>query len=76
MPRPSARLRDVGRLAQFLVRVEARRIHPNCPRYIHKYDMVEHSPFVPRTGVPTPVPAWKRADWASDVLPENDPARD
>jgi predicted pyridoxine 5'-phosphate oxidase superfamily flavin-nucleotide-binding protein len=24
----------------------------------------------------TPVPAWKRTDWAQDVLPEHDPARD
>jgi len=22
-----------------------------------------------------PVPDWKRSDWACDVLPENDPAR-
>ena len=25
---------------------------------------------------PTPVPAWKRYEWAKDVLPENDPAKD
>ena len=56
--------------AQFLVRVEAKRIYPNCPRYIHKYELVERSAFVPQRGVLTPVPGWKRAPWAVDVLPE------
>ena len=61
--------------AQFVVRVRAERIFPNCPRYIHKYALVERSAFVPRPAVPTPVPDWKRADWACDVLPADDPAR-
>jgi uncharacterized protein len=55
--------------AQFIVRVEARRIYPNCPRYIHKYQLVQRSEFVPRQGAETPVPEWKRAPWAADVLP-------
>jgi hypothetical protein len=61
--------------AQFVVRVRAERIYPNCPRYIHKYQLVERSAFVPRTGVSTPVPGWKQSDWARDVLPAGDPAR-
>ncbi len=61
--------------AQFVVRVEARRIYPNCPRYIHRYQLVERSSFVPHRAAPTPIPEWKRADWASDVLPAGDPAR-
>jgi uncharacterized protein len=61
--------------AQFLVRVLADRIYPNCPRYIHKYQLVERSAFVPRTGTPTPIPGWKSSDWARDVLPAGDPAR-
>jgi hypothetical protein len=56
--------------AQFVVRVHADRIFPNCPRYIHKYQLVEHSVFVPRVGVSTPVPGWKQTEWARDVLPE------
>jgi hypothetical protein len=48
---------------------------PNCPRYIHKYRLVERSRFVPRVGCPTPVPDWKRSGWARDVLPADDPAR-
>ena len=55
--------------AEFIVRVEVRRIYPNCPRYIHKLQLVERSPFVPQRDAPTPVPSWKQADWARDVLP-------
>lgn len=61
--------------AQFVVRVHAERIYPNCPRYIHKYHLVERSAFVPRVGISTPVPGWKRSEWARDVLPADDPAR-
>ena len=61
--------------AQFVVRVKTRRVYPNCPRYIHKYSLVERSRFVPRAQASTPVPDWKRMDWACDVLPADDPAR-
>jgi uncharacterized protein len=62
--------------AQFVVRVGARAVYPNCPRYIHRYELVRRSRFVPRTDCLTPVPEWKRSDWAADALPERDPARD
>jgi predicted pyridoxine 5'-phosphate oxidase superfamily flavin-nucleotide-binding protein len=61
--------------AQFIVRVAVSRVFPNCPRYVHKYQRVERSTFVPKAGCETPVPNWKRNDWATDVLPEKDPAR-
>lgn len=61
--------------AQFVVRVAARHIYPNCPRYIHHYQLVERSVFVPRARQATPIPGWKQAAWATDVLPANDPAR-
>ncbi len=60
--------------AQFLWRVRAREVFPNCPRYIHRYELVERSRFVPKTGCATPVPDWKRRDWARDVLAADDPA--
>ena len=56
--------------AQFVVKVEVRQVFPNCPRYIHKMQLVERSSFVPHAAVATPVPGWKRSDWACDVLPE------
>ena len=62
--------------AQFVVRVRARAVYPNCPRYIHRYKLVRRSSFVPRSECLTPVPEWKRSDWAVDALPEQDPARD
>ena len=61
--------------AQFVVRVTALHIYPNCPRYIHHYQLVERSAFVPRAQQATPIPAWKQTDWASDVLAAGDPAR-
>ncbi len=55
--------------AQFVVKVSVRQVFPNCPRYIHKMQLVERSQFVPRAAVTTPVPGWKNAEWAADVLP-------
>jgi predicted pyridoxine 5'-phosphate oxidase superfamily flavin-nucleotide-binding protein len=62
--------------AQFIVRVRAREVFPNCPRYIHKMKLVERSRFVPKAACDTPVPSWKKGDWVADVLPEGDRARD
>ena len=60
--------------AQAVVRVEAVRVYPNCPRYIHKLQLVERSRFVPREACEPPVPEWKRREWARDVLSARDPA--
>ena len=62
--------------AQLVVRVRATEVFPNCPRYIHEYRLVERSRFVPRGDCRTPVPAWKRSEWAHDALPGDDPAND
>jgi hypothetical protein len=34
------------------------------------------SRFVPKAECEPPVPDWKRRDWARDVFPAGDPARD
>jgi uncharacterized protein len=60
--------------AQFVWRVRATQVFPNCPRYIHEYRLVQRSRFVPRAECRTPVPAWKTREWSRDVLPANDPA--
>jgi len=62
--------------AQFVVVVTAKRVYPNCPRYIHRYELSSRSEYVPRPSGPPPVPAWKRSEWAADVLPAGDPARE
>ncbi|BAV33595.1 pyridoxamine 5'-phosphate oxidase [Sulfuricaulis limicola] len=62
--------------AQFIVRVRAREVFANCPRYIHKMKLVQRSRFVPQQDCPTPVPGWKKGEWVADALPADDPAHD
>lgn len=61
--------------AQAIVRVRVRQIFPNCPRYIHKFQLIERSRFVPRAGSDTPVPDWKKRPEYAEVLAARDPAR-
>jgi predicted pyridoxine 5'-phosphate oxidase superfamily flavin-nucleotide-binding protein len=58
--------------AVFVIRVRAERIFPNCPRYIHKMQLVEESVYAPRAGYTPPVPAWKTFDVFKDALPPRD----
>ena len=58
--------------AVFLVRIEAERIFPNCPRYIHQMQFVKESEHTPRAGYQPPVPAWKTFDAFRDALPARD----
>jgi len=58
--------------AVFIVRVTATKIFPNCPRYIHKMQLVEHSVYAPRSDYTPPVPAWKTFDSFRDALPARD----
>jgi uncharacterized protein len=62
-------LKDAYPEAQAIVRVRARHIFPNCPRYIHRMEMVEASPYVPTPGCATPVPGWKKNAAFKDYLP-------
>jgi hypothetical protein len=61
--------------AQMIVRVRAEQIFPNCPRYIHRMQIVEMSPYAPSEGKEPPIPAWKTFPQFKEVLPKNDPAR-
>jgi predicted pyridoxine 5'-phosphate oxidase superfamily flavin-nucleotide-binding protein len=58
--------------AVFIVRLRVERIFPNCPRYIHKMQLVEDSVYAPRPGYTPPVPAWKTFDVFKDALPPRD----
>jgi uncharacterized protein len=62
--------------AVFIVRVVATLIFPNCPRYIHKMHLVEHSAYAPRPHYTPPVPAWKTFDTFRDYLPVRDRSDD
>lgn len=55
--------------AQAVVRVEVDRIFPNCPRYIHRMELVELSDHAPRQDHVPPVPDWKKMEVFRDHLP-------
>jgi predicted pyridoxine 5'-phosphate oxidase superfamily flavin-nucleotide-binding protein len=55
--------------AQAVVRVTVQRIFPNCPRYIHRMDLREHSVYAPAPGHVPPQPDWKRSPEFRDALP-------
>jgi uncharacterized protein len=59
--------------AQMIVRVTARAIFPNCPRYIPKLALVEPSAYVPQPGCDPVEPAWKGFDAFRDVVPPRQP---
>ena len=60
--------------AQLIVRIRPEAIFPNCPRYIHKMQMIEQSVYAPCEGHTPPVPAWKQMPIFNEVLPPGDPA--
>jgi len=56
--------------AQLIVRVKAKAIFPNCPRYIPKLQLAEPSRYVPQPGREPVEPAWKGfADFKDYVHP-------
>jgi predicted pyridoxine 5'-phosphate oxidase superfamily flavin-nucleotide-binding protein len=55
--------------AQMIVRVAARAIFPNCPRYIPDLATGEPARHAPRPGVETPEAEWKSFEAFADVVP-------
>lgn len=62
--------------ALLVVRVRGEAVFANCRRYVHHYELVERSQFVPTDTHEPPVPDWKREPWFDGALPEHDPAHD
>lgn len=62
--------------AQFVMRVRAHEVFANCRRYVHRYQLVQRSPFVPAGPEEPPVPDWKLDEWFEGTLPKGDPALD
>jgi hypothetical protein len=60
--------------AQLIVRVTARAIFPNCPRYIPTMQLIEPSVYAPRAGCEVPEPAWKTFDDFKDCVHPRQPA--
>jgi predicted pyridoxine 5'-phosphate oxidase superfamily flavin-nucleotide-binding protein len=58
--------------AELVVRVAVSDIWMNCPRYVHRYEKVETSRYVPREEAETPLCEWKRIEGLEDVLRPNE----
>lgn len=61
--------------ADMLVRVHLSEMWQNCPRYIHRYQKLETSRYVPQAECETPLAGWKQTDIVQDVLPPADAER-
>jgi len=59
--------------AQLIVRVQAKAIFPNCPRYIPDMQMTGPSIYTPRPGCETPEPGWKTFDSFKDAVHPRQP---
>ena len=66
---------DLYKEADLIVRVKVSEIFVNCPRYVHKYQKVDPSKYVPRTECVTPLAGWKHIDMIQEVLPSRDQGR-
>jgi uncharacterized protein len=58
--------------ADVIVRVAVSEIFVNCSRYVHKYQRVAASRYVPRQGCEAPFAEWKRIDVVQEALPPRD----
>lgn len=72
--------RDAALLSRFceadlVVQVAVTEVFPNCPRYVHRYQKVGASRYVPRTTGETPIAGWKNVDLVQDALPARDVAK-
>jgi predicted pyridoxine 5'-phosphate oxidase superfamily flavin-nucleotide-binding protein len=54
--------------AELVVRVKLTELWMNCPRYIHRFQRVKSSRYVPQPEAETPLCEWKRIDGIQDVL--------
>lgn len=61
--------------AKMMVRLAAREIFPNCPRYIPDLGSGTPSAYTPERDRPLAKPDWKGRDYIRDILPERDPHR-
>jgi uncharacterized protein len=59
--------------AQLIVRMNARAIFPNCPRYIPAMTLTEPSIYAPRPGCEPVEPAWKGFDAFKDYVHPRQP---
>lgn len=58
--------------ADLVVRVHVEELFINCPRYVHRYDKVKPSHYVPRADCNAPFAVWKRIDAIQPALATRD----
>ena len=58
--------------ADMVVRMELTEVFVNCPRYIHQYQRLKASKYVPQQDQEAPLPPWKRIEGLQDALREQD----
>lgn len=61
--------------AQYAVLVHVTKIWVNCPRYVHRYQRIDQSKYVPRPCKTTPLASWKRLDLVQDAITPEDRVR-
>lgn len=59
--------------AQLIVRVEAKAIFPNCPRYIPTMTLNAPSKYTPQAGIPPEEPVWKDFPEFKEFVPPRRP---
>ena len=60
--------------ASVAVEVAIARVWQNCPRYVHRMEPIEQSPYLPAEDGSVKLALWKRIDAIQDVLTEVDRA--
>jgi uncharacterized protein len=58
-----------------VVRVTVSEVFRNCPRYVHHYEKIQTSAFVPCSTRETPLAPWKLVDDVQSFLSAKDRAR-
>lgn len=61
--------------AELLVRVSLSEMWQNCPRYIHRYQKLDMSRYVPKAEEETPLAGWKHVDIVQDVISDEEKRR-
>ena len=61
--------------ADMVVRVALTEAFVNCPRYIHRYQRIQASKYVPQADQAIPLPPWKRIEGLQDALLPQDRER-
>ncbi|HEU4708357.1 MAG TPA: pyridoxamine 5'-phosphate oxidase family protein [Methylophilaceae bacterium] len=58
--------------ADMVVRMALTEVFVNCPRYIHQYQRLKASKYVPQQDCEAPLPSWKRIEGLQNALREQD----